>query len=114
MSLSNSASGYDFTIEICKSLDNLKTLRDDVVEEIDKAELYKQKLLEKLKGIEMDIDKINSTLDEKKVIYGVYDKIIKDSDNAYMTIVKSTEALYQMVKNEEKKVPSKRKYESIN
>ncbi len=114
MSFDNSSSGYDFTIEIYKSLVNLKNIRDDVSEEINKAELYKQKLFEKLKGIEMDIDKISSTLDEKKIIYSVYDKIIKDSDNAYMTIVKSTEALYQMVKNEEKKIPSKRKYESIN
>ncbi len=43
----------------------------------------------------------------------MYNKILKDSDDAYtkvllfnFKIVKSTEALYRMVQNEEKKVKS--------
>ena len=109
MSLTNSSSNnYDFTVEICKSLENLKSNRDEINEEIEKTELYKQKLLEKLKSIDIDINKLDSSLEEKKIIHNVYDKIIKDSDNAYMTIVKSTEALYQMVKSEEKKIPKKK------
>ena len=34
----------------------------------------------------------------------VYNKILNESDSAYSKIVKSTEALYKMVYNEEKKI----------
>lgn len=73
-------------MEIFKSLENLKQHKDEVIGDIEKTELYKEKLLEKLRSLEIELDKIENSLEEKKIIYGVYDKIIKDSDNAYMTV----------------------------
>lgn len=64
----------------------MKQHKNEIVQEIEKAELYKEKLQEKLRNIEIEIDKIDNSLEEKRIIYGVYDKIIKDSDNAYMTV----------------------------
>lgn len=54
--------------------------------EIENTELYREKLNEKLKSLQIELEKIENSLEEKKLIYGVYDKILKDSDNAYMTV----------------------------
>jgi septal ring factor EnvC (AmiA/AmiB activator) len=109
-----SQTNTDFTYEIYTTIENLKQSKEEIIEEISKAEVYKSKLKEKLEAVDKEIERLSISIDEKKKIYTVYDKIIKDSDNAYSTILKSTEALYYMVKNEEKRVPHSRKNEGYN
>ena len=50
------------------------------------------------------------SLEQKNSVLNVYNKILDESNSAYSKIVQSTEALYQMVKNEEKKITVKSQY----
>ena len=50
------------------------------------------------------------SLEQKNSVLNVYNKILDESNSAYSKIVQSTEALYQMVKNEEKKITVKPQY----
>ena len=49
------------------------------------------------------LQKVTDDLDQKQTVLNIYDKILNESDSAYSKIVQSTQALYNMVKNEEKK-----------
>lgn len=69
-----------------KTLESLKTSREELQVEIENTELYREKLQEKLSKLELELEKTEASLEEKKTIYTVYDKILKDSDNAYMTV----------------------------
>ena len=68
------------------------------------------KIQEKLNSFIDELERINQSLEQKNAILIVYDKILTDSDSAYNKIIQSTEALYNMVKNEEKKVNSNNKF----
>ena len=59
--------------------------------------------LERINGILFILQNIES-IEQKKTVLNVYNKILNESDSAYSKIVKSTEALYKMVYNEEKKI----------
>ena len=67
-------------------MENLKNNKADLIQDIEKAEIYREKLQDKLRSIEFEIEKLDNSLEEKRIIYNVYDKIIRDSDEAYVTV----------------------------
>ena len=90
--------------DLIRTLNNLKTQRELINKDIENGENIKMKIQEKLNSFIDELERINQSLEQKNAILIVYDKILTDSDSAYNKIVQSTEALYNMVKNEEKKV----------
>ena len=96
--------------DIIRTLTNLKSQRELINKDIENGENIKMKIQEKLNSFIDELERINQSLEQKNAILIVYDKILTDSDSAYNKIIQSTEALYNMVKNEEKKVNSNNKF----
>ena len=96
--------------DIIRTLTNLKSQRELINKDIENGENMKMKIQEKLNSFIDELERINQSLEQKNAILIVYDKILTDSDSAYNKIIQSTEALYNMVKNEEKKVNSNNKF----
>jgi hypothetical protein len=87
----------DSSIEIVKSLENVKIQRDTLEREIENGEIYREKLIEKLRNYQCELERINGkeiifklfmieSLEEKNSVFNVYDKILKESDSAYSKV----------------------------
>ena len=96
--------------ELTQTLQSLKNQREIINKDIENGEIMKMKIQDKLNSFMDELERINQSLEQKNQVLSVYDKILSDSDSAYNKIVQSTEALYNMVKNEEKKVISNNKF----
>ena len=94
--------------ELTQTLQSLKNQREVINKDIENGEMMKMKIQDKLNSFMDELERINQSLEQKNQVLSVYDKILSDSDSAYNKIVQSTEALYNMVKNEEKKVTMNR------
>ena len=76
----------------------MKYNRENLVKDIENTEIYKDQLAEEFKKYQFELEKINrmyclfinlsikDSLEEKYCIFNVYDKILKDSDNAYTKV----------------------------
>ena len=95
--------------DIIRTLNGLKNQREIINQDIENGEKLKIKIQEKLNTFIDELEKLNQSIEQKNAILNVYDKILSDSDSAYNKIVQSTEALYNMVKNEEKKIISNKR-----
>ena len=84
-------------VEIVKTLENLKSKKDALDKEIELNDLTRAELENKLNTLQEEYEKVCESIEQKKAVLNVYDKILTESDSAYSKIVKSTEALYQMI-----------------
>ena len=89
---------------IIQMLENLKNQRDKINQDIEEGYQIREKIQQQLNLLGEQLQKVTDDLEQKQTVLNIYDKILNESDSAYSKIVKSTEALYNMVKNEEKKV----------
>ena len=93
----------DTMISVAETLENLKAQRDKISQEIDEGYELREKIQQQLNLLVDKLDKITDDLEQKQTVLNIYDKILNETDSAYSKIVQSTQALYNMVKNEEKK-----------
>ena len=100
---SNSVNLNDTMIKIIQTLENLKIKRDKINQELDEGYQLREKIQQQLNLYGEQLQKVTDDLDQKQTVLNIYDKILNESDSAYSKIVQSTQALYNMVKNEEKK-----------
>ena len=90
-------------LNIMHTIENLKTQREKITQEIDDGLVLREKLQQQINLLVEQLQKITDDLEQKQTVLNIYDKILNESDSAYSKIVQSTQALYNMVKNEEKK-----------
>lgn len=90
--------------ELTKTLESMKKRKDNLDIDIINGEHLRDKLTQTLNQYIDEYNKVSSSLEQKKSVLQVYDKIINESDSAFSKIVQSTEALFKMVKTEEKKM----------
>ena len=88
---------------IVQMLDNLKAQRDKINQDIEEGYQIREKIQQQLNLLGEQLQKVTDDLEQKQTVLNIYDKILNESDSAYSKIVQSTQALYNMVKNEEKK-----------
>ena len=93
----------DTMISIMQTLENLKRQRDKLNQDIEEGYQIREKIQQQLNLYGEQLQKVTDDLEQKQTILNIYDKILNESDSAYSKIVQSTQALYNMVKNEEKK-----------
>ena len=93
----------DTMISIIKTLENLKFQRDKINQEIENGYQIREKMQHELNTLGEQLQKVTDNLEQKQTVLNIYDKILNESDSAYSKIVQSTPALYNMVKNEQKK-----------
>ena len=93
----------DTMLSIIQMLENLKGQRDKINQEIEEGFQIKEKMQAQLNLLGERLQKVTDDLEQKQTVLNIYDKILNESDSAYSKIVQSTQALYNMVKNEEKK-----------
>ena len=82
---------------------NLKAQRDKISQDIEESYELREKIQQQLNLLVDKLDKVTDDLEQKQTVLNIYDKILNETDSAYSKIVQSTQALYNMVKNEEKK-----------
>ena len=99
----NNGNLNDTMISIIRKLENLKGQRDKLNQDIEEGYQIREKMQQQLNLLGEQLQKVTDDLEQKQTILNIYDKILNESDSAYSKIVQSTQALYNMVKNEEKK-----------
>ena len=99
----------DTMISIIQTLENLKVQRDKINKDIEEGYQIREKIQQQLNLLGEQLQKVTDDLEQKQTVLNIYDKILKETDSAYSKIVQSTQALYNMVKNEEKKFGYKNK-----
>ena len=90
-------------LNIMHTIENLKSQREKITQEIEDGLVLREKLQQQINLLVEQLQKITDDLEQKQTVLNIYDKILNESDSAYSKIVQSTQALYNMVKNEEKK-----------
>ena len=90
-------------ISIIQTLENLKEQREKINQDIEEGYTVREKIQQELNALTEGLQRVTENLEQKQTILNIYDKILNESDSAYSKIVQSTQALYNMVKNEEKK-----------
>ena len=88
---------------VVETLENLKDQRDKINQDIEEGYVVREKIQQELNALTEGLQRVTENLEQKQTILNIYDKILNESDSAYSKIVQSTQALYNMVKNEEKK-----------
>ena len=101
---SNSVNLNDTMIKIIQTLENLKIKRDKINQDLEEGYQLREKIQQQLNLYGEQLQKVTDDLEQKQTVLNIYDKILNESDSAYSKIVQSTQALYNMVKNEEKKI----------
>ena len=99
----NNGNLNDTMINVIQMLENLKGQRDKLNQDIEEGYQIREKMQQQLNLLGEQLQKVTDDLEQKQTILNIYDKILSESDSAYSKIVQSTQALYNMVKNEEKK-----------
>ena len=99
----NNGNLNDTMISIIQTLENLKAQRDKITQDIEEGYAIREKIQQQLNLLAEQLQKVTDDLEQKQTVLNIYDKILNESDSAYSKIVQSTQALYNMVKNEEKK-----------
>ena len=100
---SNSVNLNDTMIKIIQTLENLKIKRDKINQDLEEGYQLREKIQQQLNLLSEQLQKVTDDLEQKQTVLNIYDKILNESDSAYSKIVQSTQALYNMVKNKEKK-----------
>ncbi len=90
-------------MSIIQTLENLKIKRDKINQDLEEGYQLREKIQQQLNLYGEQLQKVTDDLEQKQTVLNIYDKILNESDSAYSKIVQSTQALYNMVKNEEKK-----------
>ena len=93
----------DTMTSIIQMLQNLKSQRDKINQDIEEGYQIREKIQQQLNSLGEQLQKVTDDLEQKQTVLNIYDRILNESDSAYSKIVQSTQALYNMVKNEEKK-----------
>ena len=101
--ISNNVNLNDTMLQIIQTLENLKIKRDKINQDIEEGYQLREKIQQQLNLYGEQLQKVTDDLEQKQTVLNIYDKILNESDSAYSKIVQSTQALYNMVKNEEKK-----------
>ena len=103
MKATNNGNLNDTMINIMQTLENLKAQRDKITQDIEDGYQIRDKIQQQLSVLSEQLQKVTDDLEQKQTVLNIYDKILNETDSAYSKIVQSTQALYNMVKNEEKK-----------
>ena len=90
-------------LSIIQTLENLEFQREKINHDIEEEYAVREKIQQELNALTEGLQRVTENLEQKQTILNIYDKILNESDSAYSKIVQSTQALYNMVKNEEKK-----------
>ena len=86
--------------ELVKCLDELCLKRSLLQKDIDKEEQQKFSLETQLKTIQDKLTRTNTSLDGKYATKAEYDKLMSESEQAYMKILESSQVLLNVVKRD--------------
>ena len=86
--------------ELVQCLDELCEKRNILQKDIDKEEQQKFSLETQLKTIQDKLNRTNMSLDDKYATKAEYDKLITESEQAYMKILESSQVLLNVVKRD--------------
>ena len=86
--------------EFVKCVEELCEKRSLLQKDIDKEEQQKFALETQLKTVQDKLARINTSLNDKLATKTEYDKVISESEQAYMKIVESSQVLLNVVKRD--------------
>jgi len=83
--------------ELVKSLEELKSRRAALQQQIEAESLEKQKLEAEKARLEDRLDVVNGSLEEKMATGRDYDRVIQEAEQAYTKILESSQVLLNVV-----------------
>lgn len=90
----------NYNNELVKCLDELCERRQKLQREIDREEKERQTLDEQIASLQSRRDKVDANLRAKIQTRTEYDRTIKESEQAYMKILESSQVLLNVVKRD--------------
>ncbi|CAK9823849.1 Microtubule nucleation factor SSNA1 [Anthophora retusa] len=86
--------------ELVKSLEEMKLRRAELQTEIDFQEEEKSNLQREIEKLSYKLTRLNDSLTKKIAVKNEYDRIIADTETAYVKILESSQLLLNVIKRE--------------
>ncbi|CAK9801418.1 Microtubule nucleation factor SSNA1 [Anthophora quadrimaculata] len=86
--------------ELVKSLEEMKLRRAELQTEIDSQEEEKSNLQREIEKLSYKLTRLNDSLTKKIAVKNEYDRIIADTETAYVKILESSQLLLNVIKRE--------------
>ncbi|KAJ3083079.1 Sjoegren syndrome nuclear autoantigen 1 [Quaeritorhiza haematococci] len=94
-----------FNNELVKGIEDLRERREAVVLQIRQEEDRKRQLESQMHELAQQLERVNQSLTKKYAMRKEFDRVISDTDMAYMKIVESSQTLLQILKQESEALP---------
>lgn len=94
--------------ELVKCIEDLKEKREQILKQIQDEENEKQKIQQELAALTQRLSRINESLARKMDAKNEYDKVILETEAAYLKILESSQTLLTVLKRESVNIQKKR------
>eukprot|EP00878_Enallax_costatus_P005785 GHUV01006066.1.p1 GENE.GHUV01006066.1~~GHUV01006066.1.p1 ORF type:complete len:112 (+),score=24.57 GHUV01006066.1:213-548(+) len=94
--------------ELVKCIEDLKEKREGILKQIQDEENEKQKIQQELAALTQRLSRINESLARKIDTKNEYDKVILETEAAYLKILESSQTLLTVLKRESVSIQKKR------
>jgi Sjoegren syndrome nuclear autoantigen 1 len=102
MAAQQGAALQTYNNELVQCLEELCERRDCLQKDIDKEKAEKESIESQMRNLQQKLDRVNASLSTKMKTRAKYDKIIQDSEQAYLRILESSQVLLNVVKQDSK------------
>ncbi|XP_013785367.1 Sjoegren syndrome nuclear autoantigen 1 homolog isoform X2 [Limulus polyphemus] len=93
--------------ELVTCIEELCAKREEIQQQISDEEKKRNNLQHDIQMLSNQLAELNESLSEKIAVREEYDKLIRETQDAYMKILKSSQALLGLVKTESSKLSQK-------
>eukprot|EP00879_Flechtneria_rotunda_P008164 GHRR01008552.1.p2 GENE.GHRR01008552.1~~GHRR01008552.1.p2 ORF type:complete len:112 (+),score=38.98 GHRR01008552.1:550-885(+) len=94
--------------ELVKCIEDLREKREGILKHIQDEENEKQKIQQELAALTQRLSRINESLARKIDTKNEYDKVIVETEAAYLKILESSQTLLPVLKRESVNIQKKR------
>lgn len=94
--------------ELVKCIEDLREKREQILKQIQDEENEKAKIQQELAALTQRLARINESLTKKVDTKNEYDKVIQETEAAYLKILESSQTLLTVLKRESINIQKKR------
>ncbi|KAK9811803.1 hypothetical protein WJX72_010370 [[Myrmecia] bisecta] len=94
--------------ELVKCIEDLRDKREEVQKQLQEEEIEKQKLQQDLQTLTKRLAHIDDSIARKVATRNEYDKVIQETESAYIKILESSQTLLTVLKRESINIQKKR------
>ncbi|WIA17083.1 hypothetical protein OEZ86_014256 [Tetradesmus obliquus] len=94
--------------ELVKCIEDLREKREQILKQIQDEEMEKQRIQQELAALTQRLSRVNESLARKIDTKNEYDKVIVETEAAYLKILESSQTLLTVLKRESVNIQKKR------